>query len=81
MPYLQNLEQEIEEATNCLESALCDLDDDPDRVEEWPALRETAAKIRSALAVVQALLPLHPEIEAAAIAEANRDDQYESPRR
>jgi hypothetical protein len=47
--------------------------------EGWPALAETADRTATALAAVEALLPLHPEIEAAIQAELDDDRERIAP--
>jgi hypothetical protein len=73
------MKESVKEAAGWLRQALDIATEDPEVCAAWPALRETADRIGKALEHVKALLPLHPEIEAAVAAEWARDDGYESP--
>jgi hypothetical protein len=74
-----DMKNAVENARDWLRAALDIATEDPEACAAWPALGETAEKIGKALEHVEALLPMHPEIEAAVEAEWDRDDGFESP--
>jgi hypothetical protein len=76
---MSELKDAIKYAHDWLEDALAIATEDPEACANWPALDETARRISAALESVRALLPLHPEIEAAVKGERDEMDEYESP--
>jgi hypothetical protein len=76
---MTDLKTALEDARGWLEDALAIATEDPEACAGWPALGETAKRISAALESVRALLPLHPEIEAAIDEESRLSDEYESP--
>jgi hypothetical protein len=73
------MKEAVVNARDWLRQAIDIATEDPEACEAWPALREAADGIGKALEHVEALLPMHPEIEAAIAAEWARDKGYDSP--
>jgi hypothetical protein len=69
----------IENAIGWLKAAEAFATEDPDFCDHVPALNKLANRIGGALAVLESLLPLAPELEAMRLEEWHADDGYESP--